>query len=542
MATTGVKGSDCYSSTGSTLCDLYAMLNRGLDANSIKDSIVSIFTSGSVQERVDAIVLAFQTRDIRGGKGERDLFRHLFCSIMEQNPDVALSTLDLIPEYGYWEDVNQLAQVGNLELEDACIKLILTQFVKDEELIKTGAKISLVARHMPREHNKKPGDKALAKKLAYTLCPDDKKKAFATYRKRLSAVTKVLDVAETHMSGGSWASLNPATIPGRCLKTHMKAFLNQPVSGAHGRRTVLTDPDRVTCATKFSAHLAAAVKGEAKVKGSDVVYPHELVKMVYAHIGCQKILSTEELDGIEAQWRSIVDPIKALGILGRWLPMCDFSGSMDGDPLFVSMALGLIIAECNTGAFKDSIITFDSKPTLHRFASTGLVNRVNEVRWLSQGTSTNFQAAYNLLIDRLITEEVEAGEEPTDLIVLTDMGFDQASGTSYGRAVKTKNEHETHFQIVRRAFKLQSEALGKGWTVPRVVCWNLRAEYKDFQALSKEEGVLQVSGWSPSMFRILATRGLEAFNPESILSAVLSDPRYNPVRERVAPFFYRPAT
>jgi hypothetical protein len=590
---TGVKGADCYASTGKALCDLYVMLNRGLDSATIKTAIDEIFTTGSDQDKMDAVVLAFQTRAIRGGKGERDLARHMLEAIYAQRAvvgqEAVLATLDLVPEYGYWEDINRLAQLGHVGLEDACVKLISSQFVKDETSLAGASdagvspKLSLVARHMPREKGNKAADVLLAKKLARFLSPGDAK-ANEKYRKRLVAVTKALGVAETFMSAKDWSSLNPATMPGRCLKTHIKALLNQPVTGKHGRKVVLADPDRVTCAAKFSEHLGRASKGEATVKGADVVFPHELVKKVLTHLaqpetiyqqragkehnGCKCCgeegydsndervgwsydyvtvpnparLTAAELDALEAQWRSIVDPIKAMGTLGRWLAMCDFSGSMSGDPMWVSMALGLIIAECNTGVFKDCILTFDSKPTLHRFRTKGLVARVEEVRHLAQGLSTDFQAAYNLVLQKLVDAGVPAGQEPTELVVLTDMGFDAACGfgsNSYKKAVKTRG-HETHFQIARRAFVKTGEALfgdGKGWAAPRIVCWNLRAEYKDFQATATEEGVLQVSGWSPSMLRVLTTRGLEAFTPEAILRAVLTDPLFDRVRERLTPIF-----
>ena len=611
LNTTGVKGADCYASTGKALCDLYVMLNRGLDSATIKTAIDGIFATGSDQDKMDAVLLAFQTRAIRGGKGERDLARHLLEAIYTQPAHCGAAaveaTLDLVPEYGYWEDVNRLAQLGHVGLEQACIKLIATQFVKDEALLASASasdqskpKLSLVARHMPREKGNKDADALLAKKLARFMYPGQAK-ANEMYRKRLVTVTKALGVAETFMSSKDWSSLNPATMPGRCLKTHIKALLNQPVKGKHGRKVVLEDPDRVSCAAKFSEHLGRAAKGEAKVKGADVVFPHELVKKVLEHLKAPATvqkwvtsstqraplprkypvverwgsyedefdddegdqygygggyshgsyilspnpdrLAPEELDALEAQWRSIVDPIKARGTLGRWLAMCDFSGSMGGDPMWVSMALGLIIAECNTGVFKDCILTFDSKPTLHRFRSSGLVARVAEVQHLAQGTSTDFQAAYNLVLQTLVDAGVPVGQEPTELVVLTDMGFDAACGfgSSYGykTAVKTKT-HETHFQIARRAFVKQGEALfgeGKGWAAPRIVCWNLRAEYKDFQATAAEEGLLQVSGWSPSMLRVLTTRGLEAFTPEAILRAVLTDPLFDRVRERLEPIF-----
>ena len=95
LNTSGVKGADCYTSTGKTLCDLYAMLNRGLASDYIKESLTTVFTTGADQDKIDALILMFQTRDIRGGKGERDLFRAMFSAIWDQRPAAAQATLDL---------------------------------------------------------------------------------------------------------------------------------------------------------------------------------------------------------------------------------------------------------------------------------------------------------------------------------------------------------------------------------------------------------------------------------------------------------------
>lgn len=600
-ATTGVKGSDCYTSTSSHLNDLYVRLNRGLPEADIQAYIDGVFRTGSPQDKVDLFVLAFQTRDIRGGKGERDLFRHLWLNLAAREPEAAAATVALVPEYGYWEDLNQLAhKTAGFGVREAIIGKILGQLKEDETAVISSSmnpevgspKLSLLARHLPREGNAKVEDAALAKELAHRLYPSDKERN-KKYRQRVAALAKVLAVPEVAMAAKNWSSLDPAKLPGRCLKTKLKGLLNQPVKSKHGRKVELSDADRVACAAKFKAHLGRAAKGEAKVKGANTVFPHELVAKVLKHLrepetvqkwvagavsggggvyddsdSCDDdgdqygygggrrghgsyvdlpnpdLLSPEELDGYEAQWRSIVDPIKALGVLGEWLAMCDFSGSMAGDPMFVSFALGLIIAECNTGVFKNSILTFDSTPTLYRFKTAGFVSRIQELvsAGVSQGLSTDFQAAYNLVLKTLIDSGVPATDAPKYLLVLTDMGFDKASKhcayNAYRHAVKTA-DHETHVQIARRAFVKQGDALfgdGKGWAAPTVVVWNLR-DLPDFQAKAQEDGVLQVSGWSPSLLKLLATRGAGAFNSEAILRIALDDPRYDPVRAAVGRFF-----
>jgi hypothetical protein len=527
--TKGVKGSDVYASTDNAVLDLSVMLNRGLEARKITAALTDIFTHGTAEDRVDAFVLAYQTRDVRGGKGERELFYNMFGDLLNLEPHATKATFPLISEYGCWRDIFKLFPHAPADFTT----LVINQLKKDAAT-PPEQPISLLAKHAPREHCLK--DKPLVTTLAKALFPGSDKIQMM-YRKQLSALNKRLNTVEIAMCSRNFASIKPATVPGRALKLYTKGFLNQVVKGKYGRKVPSDELDRITCAQTFKDHFDLAKQGKAKVNGADTVYPHELVA---------KVLSDDfDKDAVEAQWLSIVNPIKALGTLSRTLAMCDFSGSMAGDPMNVSMALGLIIAECNTGIFKDTILTFDSTPTLHKFKSKGFIDRVNEVRHLAQGTSTDFQAAYNLVLQTMKDNRVPAGMEPKDLIVLTDMGWDAACGYGhYGysyhvHAVKTKPE-ESHPQIARRAFKLTSQLLfgdvSPGWEPPRIVIWNLRAEYKDFHASATEVGVLQVAGWSPSLLKVLMKNGADALTPTAMLRAQLDDERYDAVRAAVKPF------
>merc|ERR1711977_362437 len=64
--------------------------------------------SETVQNLVDLVVLTMQTRDCRGGKGERDLSQRLFWELLALWPDVALKLIPLLPEYGSYRDLPAL--------------------------------------------------------------------------------------------------------------------------------------------------------------------------------------------------------------------------------------------------------------------------------------------------------------------------------------------------------------------------------------------------------------------------------------------------
>jgi hypothetical protein len=92
---------------------------------------------------------------------------------------------------------------------------------------------------------------------------------------------------------------------------------------------------------------------------------------------------------------------------------------------------------------------------------------------------------------------------------------------------------ETQLARIRREFKEAGEHLfgkGKGWKAPRIVIWNVRAEFKDFHAKADQEGVVQLSGWSPSMLKALQKGGVEVQTPYQGMRAILDDDRYDQVR------------
>ncbi len=532
--THGVKGSDVHSTTGSVLVDLYTMLNRGLSADTIESSVTSIMSMDNNDIKQNLMILAFQTRDIRGvGKGERDLFFNIIK--LDVMKDMVSKCLSLIPEYGRWDDLFQ-PEIFAMH-KDKILNLVKTQLEADEKNLKEDKPISLLAKWLPREHKSTPEDIVIA--LANYITGFTEKKSLMYYRKRVSALNKKLNTVEIMMCSKHFADIEPEKVTGRSTKLYTKAFLNQPVK-KHGRKEISILPDRIECAEHFKTYFSRAAKGEIKMKGANVVYPHELVANI---LDSSNDFSEAELDAIEGQWRSIVEDMRVhCPMLKDFLAMIDCSGSMSGIPMQVSIALGLLIAELNTGPFKNTVLTFDSTPTLLKFTTTGLVNRIREIRHLAQGMSTDFQAAYNLIIKHFI----EFGKfSDVTLVVLTDMGFDQACGAGQLNyytgnfntcAVKTK-AIESHIQIARRAFVKQSELIngdGQGCKPPQMVIWNLRETYSDFQATADEEGVMNMSGWSPSILKVLGSQGFadaaSMNTPATALKAILDNPCYDKVR------------
>ena len=608
MTTIGVKGSDVYTTDafqtfGEKMVALNALLTRGVSAATVQAAVSEVFTlptdnyNGIIEE---LLVLAFQTRDVRGGKGERDISRYIFeYLLMEPKAkELTLDLLDLFAEYGCWQDLFKLPH----ECLPRVKQIVKEQFAKDETAIKAyeAAIANEVAGWGGEEPPKKPNVSLLAKwlpregqpgaiEMVCTLVPGSMFHGtrMKLYRKKVAAVNRFLQTVEVKMCAGDWEEIVPGNVPGRAVKKYVKAFLNEKGTtkkGEHAPKGVLRHPDdlvRMACREHFQEHFSKSAKGEVKAKGADTLFPHEVVKKAvkllnedariaggrWHHEGdsedeCEdggETAGEAERNHLRGVWSAMVEKAKEGGGLGRSLAMCDFSGSMrcsgtNGDtPYWVSMALGLLISEVTTEEFKNSFLTFDSTPRMHTLPEGDLLTKLAsfDPNTMSQGTSTDFQKAMDLVLAQCKAKRVKPGQEPENLIVLTDMAWDQAcgsdhqsyyTGNSYRNVVKTA-EWQTHVEMIREAFKRAGEDMwgeGQGLKMPTIVIWNIAATCQDFHATASTPGVVMLSGWSPSLFKVLQTKGVVNMTPADALRIQLEDKRYDLVRERVREFLEMP--
>jgi hypothetical protein len=539
----GVKGSDMFENTGDPRVTLSMQLVRGLTPETICSGMNAIWSVGTVKAVEDAVVMAFQTRDIRGGKGEKKLFNKMWQCIYEKHPQLAEALVPLIPEYGSWNDVVHFAAK---EPSQPFLDLLVQQIRADEEAFAAGTKLSLVGKWAPREG--KQFDK-VAKQLALRLSAHvpslQMSQRLATYRKRMAKLNAALKTVETFECSDHWDEIDPKLVPGRAREIKKAAYLNETLKG-RGQLRHPHNEKRMTCREHFQAFFKAAAAGEVKINGSQTLYPHEIVKKAVGLLGRE---SEEDRNSLNAVWDAMVADARAKGGLGRSIVMCDFSGSMQssatGDtPYWVSMAMGILISSVTTDEFKDMLMTFDSSPQWFKFRpeEKTLFQKLQALRdagHIGQGTSTDFQKALDLVLATLKMQRVRPGSEPKDLIVITDMGWDQAcasnergfwTGNSYRHVVKTEQK-QTHIQMAREAFKRAGEDLwSTAWKVPRIVIWNVAATGPQSHAQSTEEGVIILAGWSPSLFKVLCADGAQVQNPYDGLRAQLDDPRYDAVR------------
>ena len=228
---------------------LFTMLVRGESDAYISKCVKEIYADPTMRE--DLWIMAFQTRDIRGGKGERTIFYNLFMALHALDPTTAEHMLTLLPEYGYWKDLIELlptqpsaaSSLSAATLSAAILSILRTQYQKDLKHYRndTPSKLSLLAKWLPRES----ADPLRAHLIANALYPDTptKRSRIIIYRKMCAAMNRDLKTVEINQCANTWKDIEPTRVPGRAMKCYKDAFLK---GGSE---------DRDACRERFLAHI-----------------------------------------------------------------------------------------------------------------------------------------------------------------------------------------------------------------------------------------------------------------------------------------------
>ena len=438
-----------YSDSGSPLVDFFKNAPTLRDYTlENKSDIVHEFIKAYGQSPELAMKLLFWLRDPRSGQGEKASGRKLLAYLynLDETHKFIVDNLDKVVEYGSYKDI--VFVYNNTEMKDE-----ITTFISDK--IKNNDR--LACKWAPRLDSK---DDALAvavrNKLAYTN---------KQYRRHIKENSETVEQA---MAGQNWDKIEYPKIPSVAMKRYGKAFDKHDTDRFHTFKTDKTQ----------------------KVNAG-VLYPHEVVR----HLDVDVLLA-------EKFWENLPNYVKEGEII---LPLIDVSGSMSSYGVMdIAISLGLYLAERMSGQFKDSFITFDNNPKLLRLNNLKtLKERMEFIRLSPWGGSTNFEAAYRLILDAAKMFKIPQNEMPTMLIVLSDMQFDEAGSGSL------------HLDNIQRMFK---EA---GYTMPKLVFWDLRGkseENRGSHAKSDTKGVALVAGFSPSILKaVLACDDIPDFTPYDIM-------------------------
>lgn len=439
-------------SSTSALVDLFFTMGAGRKLEEV--TLVNLFSKSWEEDPEMTLRAMFYNRDVRGGQGERRSFRIFFSWLCKNHPMIASKFAFLVPTYGRWDDT--FVAFGT-EVEKEVVTLIY-------RALKGGDK--LCAKWMPRENKK---NHAIALKLMeyFDLTPRQ-------YRKLLAGNTQVV---ESLMCKKMWGEINYSHVPSVASNKYRKAFYRND-------------------AERYAQYVEDVKSGKAKINAS-AIFPHDIVnKVLYTNI------SKVEQDSIDAQWKALPNFVPE----GKsFIPVCDVSGSMMGEPLLVCISLGIYLAERNISVFKDMFFTFSQSPSLVELKGKSLSEKVRNLNGSDWGYNTNLELLFSTLLYRAVGAGLKQSDMPQYLLIMSDMQFDQAVKSDQ-RAI----------DMIRAEYKRN------GYEVPGVVFWNLRAS-SGVPVTVNDSGVALVSGFSPSIMKTVLSGEL---SPLAVVYRTLNQERY----------------
>jgi len=454
------NGMKARESTANKCVDLFYNIGASRGKN-----IVPAFTAAYVENFDLALRIAQWARDVRGGAGERELFRSILVHLEKTDPDAALALLKKVPEVGRWDDI--------FVFTTPALKSAAYTMLGDALRARNG----LAAKWTPRK-----GKIAAEVREFFGMSPK-------FYRKSLVALTKVV---ESQMCANDWDNINFNHVPSVAARNYKKAF---------GRHT-----------PKFAEYVAALVKGEAGVKvNANAIFPHDVLKGLINAYG-RPTLSKTDLDHITAQWNALPNYVGDASIL----PIVDVSGSMSCPAgksgsvtcMDISVSLGLYLADKNKGVFKDTFLTFSTKPQLMTLKGD-IVQKMNQMVKSDWDMSTNLHAAFEKILDVAVNGKAPQSDMPAMVLILSDMQFNQC----------VKHD-DSAMEMIERKFE------AAGYTCPQVVFWNLNSS-GNVPVAADKSGAALVSGFSPAIMASLLGADVEQFTPEGIMRKTVMVPRYD---------------
>ncbi|PWA85310.1 hypothetical protein CTI12_AA149770 [Artemisia annua] len=358
----------------------------------------------------------------------------------------------------------------------------------DIDMLKSGesTKISLAAKWCPSVDSSYDKALLICESIARILYPWDSDSEFEALdefsyivriknklrKEVLVPLRNALMLPEVYMSAKEWSSITYERVASIAMKNYTNIFLHR-------------DNER------FRSYLEKVKLGDAKISAGALL-PHEIISALQRGSSGGGMVA-------ELQWKRMVDDLLKEGKLTNCIAVCDVSGSMNGTPMEVCVALGLLVSELSEEPWKGHVITFSESPQLHLIKGPDLKSKTAFIRNMNWDMNTNFQKVFDKMLEVAVANKLSEDDMVKRVFVFSDMEFDQASSRPW----------ETDYEAIQRKFK------SRGYEkVPEIVFWNLR-DSRSTPVTANQKGVALLSGFSKNLLTLFLEGG-GVINPEDV--------------------------
>ena len=468
------NGAATYRSTNSDCLDLFSTIG-GLRAAS-EDEILTRFKRAYAEDPDLAMKILFFARDVRGGMGERRVFRIVLNYLSKSEKTTVIRNLCNIPEYGRYDDILTLLDT---DCRGEVIEFIKTRLRLDIAAMEAGAEVSLLAKWLPSVNTSNRGAVRYANIIAAGLGM-----SAAQYRRTLSRLRSYIRIIENNLRERDY-TFDYSKQPSRAMFKYRKAFWKN-------------DEER------YSAFLESVRHGRIKLN-TGTLMPYDIINPAIGND-----MSKDERKSLDITWNALDNFTNGENAI----VVADGSGSMYWNtnksvrPFAIAISLAIYFAERNKGAFANHFITFSESPRLVEIKGNDIYEKVRYCESFNEVADTNIEAVFRLILDTAVKYGVPQSELPSKIYIVSDMEFNVCAG----------NADVTNFENAKRLFE------SKGYTLPDVVFWNVSSRTMQVPVTVNEQGVALVSGCSPRLFSMVMSGIL---SPYAYMMSVLSRERYS---------------
>lgn len=485
-----MNGAKTHGTTGDACLDLFAVAG-GMRYRSAAEQI-RLFERAYIENPELAMKLLFHIRDIRGGLGEREMFRTLIRHVAKAWPESAKKNVHLIAEFGRWDDL--MCLMGT-PAQEKVTEVISKQLEADLEAVKRrengdlDAPVSLLAKWMPSSNTSSKRTCGQARVLMNALGIDAR-----SYRKMLAKLRAHSCITERYLTRKAADKINYEAVPAGAMLKYRNAFERN-------------DEER------FNSYVEDAACGKKKMH-SDTLFPYEILRPYfkfcndyYYPVWCvTDAKGMKALDAIWANQSAEIGNQNAISVI-------DTSGSMfwvdekAPVPALISQALGLYYAERCKGVFHNHIITFESNPHLVEIHGENLRDKLKYLATVPVGGSTNLEAVFELILKTAVESDASQDEMPSVVYIISDMEFNMAMRNADKTIYDNAKEHFESF----------------GYQMPAVVFHNVNSWQMQAPVTAHTKGTALTSGAGTASFKHEFDGNI---TPMSHMLKVLNSERY----------------
>ena len=459
--------------TESDCLDLFATI--GALRSAADTEVFARYDRAWVENPELAIKTLFFARDIRGGLGERKVFRAILRHMSGDMPASVQKNLWAVAEFGRWDDLLVLL---DSPLRQDVVTYIKEQLDADIKALDDDGTVSLLGKWLPSVNAHNADTVRYGKLIAKALNMTE-----AEYRRVLTKLRARIAIIENSLREKDY-TFDYEKQPSKAMMKYRKAFLRN-------------DGER------YKEFLSHVEKGEAKLH-TGTVYPYDVVRPIISGS-----MSDDERRSVDVTWNALEDFTRGENALA----VIDGSASMYGcgcgnlKPAEVALSLGVYFAEHSKGAFAGHFITFSGKPRLVEIKGEDVFEKIKYCMSFNEVANTNIKAVFDLILSTAVKYKLPQSELPATLYIISDMEFDSCA----------ENADITNFEYANAAFEAH------GYKLPTVVFWNVQSRNEQQPVTMNEQGVVLVSGASPRVFSMIKSGSL---SPMAFMLDTLNKERY----------------